>query len=269
MKKYIILLYIVFGFGIVWAQSSTNLQVPWSVAQNCLINQSGGIDFCPLYWTQVRDINLKLAKQWSQAEHQGVVTLLDTLSANLKKFTVQNTTLIRNTLNGYPLFTSDYEQYLTNLFLSYIKHHTETTNLVQSFFDTTTYFDQDQSGLGISQVQLFRTVPQQYDDSILLQVSVRNYTHNPLSNIEDLYCFSTVNDQDYIYPMQIKTSFKEDSITNLIVELKAGFTPLLEQAGEKKIACTLVYAQYGQTKYTNRWKLIFTLPSAWEPSESS
>jgi hypothetical protein len=60
-------------------------------------------------------------------------------------------------------------------------------------------------------------------------VSVRNYTPNPLANIEDLYCFTTINDQDYIYPMGITTSFKENTITNLIVELKPTVSPLLEQ----------------------------------------
>ncbi len=87
-------------------------------------------------------------------------------------------------------------------------------------------------------------MPQQYDKSAILQVSIRNYTNNPISNIEDLYCFSTINDQDYIYPMKIKTSFKENSITNLIVELQPEISPLLENSGEKKIACTLVYSQF-------------------------
>ena len=60
-------------------------------------------------------------------------------------------------------------------------------------------------------------------------MSIRNYTTNPIGNIEDLYCFSTINDQDYIYPMGIKTSFKENTITNLIVELTTGMSPLLDQ----------------------------------------
>lgn len=59
--------------------------------------------------------------------------------------------------------------------------------------------------------------------------------------------------------MGIKTSFKENTITNLIVELKPGISPLLEQIGEKNIACTLVYSQIGQTKYTNRGKLSFLM----------
>lgn len=241
-----------------FAQQTPKNTIPTSVSQNCLLTQSGTIDFCPTYRNQIRNLNLKLSQQRKKTESEWIITLLDTINTKLKNFNSQSNVLVTNTLSGYPLFISEYEKYLTTLFSLYIKENSDNRDVVGWFFKTT-YFDQDQWGLWISAVKVYKWIPQQYDDSLLLQVSVRNYTTNPLANIEDLYCFTTINDQDYIYPMGIKTSFKENTITNLIVELKTNTTPLLEQLGEKNIACTLVYSQIGQTKYTNRGKLSFLM----------
>lgn len=244
--------------AISFAQQTTSSTVPSSISQNCLLTQSGTIDFCPAYRDQIRDMNLKLSKQRSQSESEWIITLLDTINLKLKKLNSQNNTLLIKTLSGYPLFVAEYETYITTLFHNYIKKYSDSNNLVSSFFENT-YFDQDQSGLWISDVKIYNWTPQQYDKNILLQVSIRNYTPNPLANIEDLYCFATINDQDYIYPMGIKTSFKENTITNLILEFKTGITPLSEQIGEKDIACTLVYSQVWQSKYTNRGQLSFQI----------
>lgn len=247
--------------GITFAQqekTTDTLPIPKSVKENCLLTQSGTIDFCPNYWNQLNTLNTKLSQERSTLESEGVITLLDTINSKLKNLNSKSNALIMKSLAGYPLFIAEYEQYITTLLHTYIKDNSEKSNIVWSFFETT-YFNQDQSGLWIKEVKIYKWIPQQYDKWLLLQVSIRNYTTNPISNIEDLYCFSTINDQDYIYPMNIKTSFKENSITNLIVELKPDTSPLLENSGEKNIACTLVYSQFGQTKYTNRGKLSFMM----------
>lgn len=256
----LVLFWISFFWSIVNAQQTTptTIQIPPSLSQNCLLTQSGTIDFCPDYWNQLSILNTKLAKERSTLESEWVITLLDTVNTKLKKMNSQSNVLLLNTLSGYPLFIAEYEQYITTLFYKYIKANSEKLDIVWSFFETT-YFDQDQSGLWISEIKTYNNTPQQYDKSLLLQVSIRNYTTNPISNIEDLYCFSTINDQDYIYPMGIKTSFKENTITNLIVELKTWISPLLDQLWNKDIACTLVYSQFWQTKYTNRGKLSFMM----------
>ncbi len=232
--------------------------IPAALSQNCLLTQSGTIDFCPTYRNQIRDLNLKLSQQRKKTESEWIITLLDTINSKLKNLNSQSNVLVNNTLSGYPLFISEYEKYLTTLFSLYIKENSDSRDVVGWFFKTT-YFDQDQWGLWISAVKVYKWIPRQYDNSILLQVSVRNYTTNPLANIEDLYCFSTINDQDYIYPMGVKTSFKENTITNLIVELKIDTSSLLDQVWNKDIACTLVYSQFWQTKYTNRGKLSFLM----------
>jgi hypothetical protein len=260
MKNYSInlILWCLFIWTISFAQQTPQSPIPTSLSQNCLLTQSGTIDFCPTYRNQVRDLNLKLAQLRQRSEDRWAITLLETIETRLKSLRGQSNILLQKTLTGYPLFISEYESYITESIYTYIKQNPNDKNIVRSFFQNT-YFDQDQSGLGISEIKLYKWSPRQYDTSLLLQVSIRNYTNNPLANIEDLYCFSTINDQDYIYPIGIKTSFKENTITNLIINLKPGISPLLEQAGDKKIACILVYSQISKIKYTNRSSLIFQI----------
>ena len=243
---------------ILFVQANQKSEVPKPISENCLLTNSWTIDFCPKHWNEVSLLNVKLYQKWYDAEQKWVITLLDTINWSITKFRSKDQVLIKNTLNWYPLFALEYEEYIHNLFYTYVKENSDESNIVASFFKTT-YFNQDQSGLWISWIKIYKWIPKQYDDWILLQVSIRNYTPNPISNIEDLYCFSTINNQDYIYPIWIRTPFKENTITNLIIELKAWISPLLEQIWEKKIACTLVYSQFWQTKYTNRGKLSFLM----------
>lgn len=250
----------IFGWNIIFAQDkkTDTLPVPASVQTHCLLTQSWGIEFCPKYRSQIRELNTKLYQERSNLEAQGTIKLVEAIKNKLTNYKSPTALQQQSILEWYPLFIYEYEFYLTALL-----HHIITSDMpiqkMVAWLFSMTYFDQDQSWLGIKEVKIYKWLPQQYDKSAILQVSIRNYTNNPISNIEDLYCFSTINDQDYIYPMKIKTSFKENSITNLIVELQPEISPLLENSGEKKIACTLVYSQFWQTKYTNRGKLSFII----------
>ncbi len=235
------------------------ITIPTAIQENCILTESGTIDFCPEYRSQVRDLNLKLASQRERAEWSGVVSLLEKTNKSLEKFRINQLLLIKDTLKGYPLFIHEYELYLTTLFTQYIKLHSDENKKIVSSFFKTSYFDEDQSWLGISTVKLYKSLPGRYDDELILQIGIRNYTNNPISNIEDLYCFTTINNQDYIYPLSVSTSFKENTITNLIVGLKPTTSPLLENIGEKRIFCMLVYSQYWRTRYTGRGNLSFTL----------
>ncbi len=246
--------------GITFAQKekTDTLPVPASVKENCLLTQSGGIEFCPKYRSQVRELNTKLYQERSNLEAQWTIKLVEAIKNKLTNYKNPTTLAKQSSLEWYALFIYEYEFYITTLLHHIITSDVAIQKIIPWLFSMT-YFDQDQSGLWIKEVKIYKWIPQQYDKWLLLQVSIRNYTTNPISNIEDLYCFSTINNKDYIYPMNIKTSFKENSITNLIIELHPDTSPLLENSGEKNIACTLVYSQFGQTKYTNRGKLSFMI----------
>ena len=243
---------------IIFAQSQTTVTVPDIISKNCFMGQSGAIEYCPEYRTQVRDTNTKLFQQRSDAEAKGQITLYDYLNNAIASLRSEQSLAHKQSLSGTPLFLREYEEYLTNLFTQFFNNNANTANIVKKFFKTT-YFKSDQSGLGISNLSLYTKKPQRYDQSIILQLSVRNYSPNQMSNIEDVYCFTTLNNQDYIYPINIKPVFKENSITNLIIELKAGISPLLEKIDTKNIACTIAYTQFNEKKYTNRWTLSFAL----------
>jgi hypothetical protein len=236
----------------------TTMTVPESVWKSCILTESGMIDFCPTYRSQIRDLNIKLSQKWTQIEWSGSSSLLTEINKSFVNFRLDQILHKKNALQWYPLFIYEYESYLTQLFAKYITQHFNESQIVSSFFKES-YFDADQSGLGISNIRLYDAIPKRYDDEIILQVGIRNYTRNPISNIEDLYCFTTIGNEDYIYPLQVQTSFKESTITNLIVWLKPATSPLVENIGEKKIFCMLVYSQYWKMRYTNRWSLSFIM----------
>ena len=56
--------------AISFAQQTPKNTVPLSVSQNCLLTQSGTIDFCPTYRPQVRDLNIKLSEERKKTESE-------------------------------------------------------------------------------------------------------------------------------------------------------------------------------------------------------
>ena len=122
------------------------IPVPETVSRHCLMNNSGSIDYCPEYRSQIRDINTALSQKRTDAEIKGQITLYDVLHADVVSFTNEQGQQERNSLEGTTLFLRDYKQYVTNLFVKFFNTHTNEGNLVASFFKTT-YFDEDQSGL--------------------------------------------------------------------------------------------------------------------------
>lgn len=126
------------------AQTQTDIPVPTSVQKNCLLTQSGTIDFCPEYRGQVRDLNTKLFQQRTDAEIKGQITLYDFINNAIAGFRSESGLQKKASLAGAELFLWEYEEYLTNLFTQYFNNNTNKPNLVKNFF-TTTYFNQDQS----------------------------------------------------------------------------------------------------------------------------
>ena len=212
------------------------------------------------YKKTVSSLSQELSISVQSIEHKFVILIPNCFNNTSIAWLRSESALQKKAELSWPsLFLREYEEYLTNLFTQYFNTNTNKPNLVKNFF-TTTYFNQDQSWLWITSLHLFNNIiPLRYDTKAILQLSVRNFSPNQISNIEDIYCFSTINDQDYMYPMKIQQTFKENSITNLVLELKVWISPLFEKIGQKDIACTLVYTQFNETKYTNRGKISFVM----------
>ncbi len=84
---------------------------------------------------------------------------------------------------------------------------------------------------------------------------MRNFSDKAISNIEDIYCFTTINEQDYIYPLGVRQTIDANTIANLVVPLDVGTTPLTDLEKERKLFCTIVYANDKQEVYSNRQSL--------------
>ena len=206
-------------------QAASSIRIPESIQKNCLLRGDNLIDFCPEFRKDVRGVNQELHVLRESAEQSGSIALYDFVQ-NLK--TTYRFEKLKQTLGSGNL-VDDYRDYINQQFIKYFDEHPNDKNLVKNFFKTT-YFDQDQSGLGISKLEFYTKNLQQYDSSVFLVMSVRNFSKEQISNIEDIYCFSTIDQRDYIYPLQVKPTFQANSISNLILELKAGISPLLDKS---------------------------------------
>ncbi len=235
-------------------QAASSVRVPESIQNNCLLTNDKMIDTCPSYRQDIRSANQQLYDLWETAEGSWSIVLYDLINDLKTKYRIEK---LKQTQELWE-FMDDYRSYITQQFISYFDEHSNDKYIVKNFFKTS-YFDIDQSGLSIAKMEFYTKNLQQYDSSVFLLISVRNFSQEQISNVEDIYCFSTISDRDYIYPLQVKPTFQANSIANLIVELKAGISPLLDKSGEKKLACTLVYTQWGQEKYTNWWTLQFDI----------
>ena len=101
----------------------------------------------------------------------------------------------------------------------------------------------------------------QYDKQIFLQIGVRNFTDKAISTIEDIYCFTTIDEQDYIYPLDVKQTIDANTIANLVVPLDVGTTPLTDLEKERKLFCTIVYTRDDQAVYSNWQSLMIRVQS--------
>ncbi len=256
MRYILVILAIMISWISLWShQHTVQAQgVPTSISQHCLITQSGTIDFCPQYWTQVRELNITLHQARWHHNAQWSSVLLNYLISQIAQFNSEAYVTKISDSDGYQRFILEYERYITQMVYDFLSTNPEAT--LQDFWKTT-YFDAYQWGLAIQEVKLYAQQSERYDKTINLQISVRNFTPNQISQIEDIYCFATVNGQDYIYPLNTRTILKANTITNMIIPLKVWTTPLTEQIGTKNVACVIVYAQFNVLQYSNRSTLSF------------
>ena len=244
----------VFGTSVLATVSSSEdktVEIPPALKQNCILRPDGLIDTCPVYRQVMRTRNRSLAQQRQQAldiSPETLSTLLQQQIANQKK---DKLNLLKNTPTTDTAVMIDYEQYIVRRFRDYLAVTSSPSQAIRSFFSTT-YFDEDQSGLGISKISLFRTIPNQYDDNIIAQISIRNYTTSSMDQIEDIYCFATIDGEDYIFPLGVQSILPKNSITNIVTSIPTKSSPFLDNYGEKSLYCMLVYTQDNIEKYTNR-----------------
>lgn len=255
MKKIIFwLLWLASLWGLAFAQPARTPKIPKSIQASCLLTSDGYIDTCPQYREIARNINYQLYKRRSESEQASLQDLFDQVQADAKKPLQYNWSGDTREM----FFAEDYTKYITDRFKLYLDHLSDHNTVVYNFFQET-YFDADHSWLQIENMSLYSKYPQQYDRSVVIELAIRNYSTQHISDIEDLYCFTTLNDKDYIYPLNITPIIKSNSITNIIIEIFAGTSPLFEKVDTKKIACTMVYFQNETLQYTNRGTLQFNI----------
>jgi hypothetical protein len=239
--------------------TASTVSVPEIIKQNCILTDKWMVDHCPTFWQSLATYNRNIADQWNILLVSWWVTALKTqLDKEISNQVKSKLALVRSAPSTSELFMAEYGMYLNKLLRIYIEQSDDPSQVVSSFFRNT-YFDQDQSGLGISKIKLYKNIPAQYDNSLVIAVDIRNYSLSTIDTIESLYCFSTINGQDYIYPIPVTNAFNKNSITTLVAPVSVKNSPLLDQYGTKNMYCTLVYTVGEQEYYTNRGTLQFIM----------
>lgn len=258
IKKAIISISILLSLSPLLLLAESDLKVPASIQQNCLVTPEWGIDYCPKHWEVLAEKNEKLANlRQSLANSWSLTQLTALLDNNIAGFIKKKVEMVRQEASSSDLFMLDYELYISKLFRHYIEWNSDSKQIVSSFFKRT-YYNNDQSWLLISNIKLYKWV-NQYDKSITTQIKIRNYAQHTIDNIEDIYCFTTILSEDFIFPLGVQTVFAKNSITTLVVDIPTQTTDLLNSYGNKKLFCTLVYTQDNKEKYSNWWILDFDL----------
>lgn len=149
---------------------------------------------------------------------------------------------------GENQFTVEYMMYMIGLYQKELQQNTTYKGVAEKLFQKT-YFAEKQSGLTITDVELYKDapVPSVYDESVTLQIAIRNFAPEAITQVEDLYCFASQAGEDYIFPLQMQGEmFKANSITNIIGSLYMGDNEIMNIPGDKTLHCMLVYTKDGK-----------------------
>ncbi len=237
-----------------------SVDAPASVRQHCiLVPKWWYIDSCPAYRQDLRELNQSLANQRSALLSSGVSVLRDGLESQ-RNTLIKERIILSKQWDAKAIFLHDYTSYLVALLFRDLLELRDHRQAVRDFFQKT-YDTQDQSWLSLYSLSWYKASPRQYDTQLFLQIGVRNFSDTAISSIEDIYCFTTINEQDYIYPLGVRQTIDANTIVNLVVPLDVGTTPLTDLEKERKLFCTMVYTRDGQEVYSNWQSLKFTVNS--------
>lgn len=230
------------------------VDAPASVRQHCiLVPKWWYIDSCPTYRQDLRELNQSLSSKRSNLLSSGVSVLRDWLT-NEKNTLIKERITLAQSKDEKKIFLNEYTSYIVSLLFRDLAEFRDHSQAVRDFFHKT-YYNQDQSGLSLQSLSLYKNIARQYDKQLFLQIGVRNFTDKAISTIEDIYCFTTMNEQDYIYPLWVKQTIDANTIANLVIPLDVATTPLTDLEKERKLFCTIVYTRDGQEIYSN-WKSL-------------
>ncbi len=237
---------------------------PSSLEQNCLFVDDVYIDTCPKYRKQMQWINTMLYGVRNKQE-QASESQQDHIFA-INKFLIQLQTIKKwlfsqKQLTPQNIFLLDYMNYLTNLYKWEVQANSKIKWAIKELF-TKTYFNTIQQGLVVHDVSLYGEMKAWlYDTKLTIEVSIRNFDSKAHTDIEDVYCFATVANKDYVYPLGMQWELiKANSITNVVWTLDIWEeNTLLDFPWQKKLYCMIVFTEQNQEKTSSFFPFSFTV----------
>ncbi len=222
------------------------LDIPKTVQDNCIIQDEKYIDTCPSHWEKLKWINEQYLSMFD-AEEKKAKTSKDLL-LYVNKFLVKLHTMKKDLyttrqLDKEKMFTMDYMIYIIDLYREIIQSKIDYHWAIQDLFEKT-YYNQQQVGLVLQSVSLFEVLqlPQVYDSEVTVKFNIRNFEQDSISKVEDIYCFTTLWEEDFIFPLEWEwMMFPGNNISNIVGTLKIGDNTLTTIPWEKQLYCMMVY----------------------------
>lgn len=96
-------------------------------------------------------------------------------------------------------------------------------------------------------------------------MSIRNFSEQIYTDIEDVYCFARTRDQDntYIIPLRIPlASFENNRIKHLNINITMEDKSIMDIVGEQTLRCTMVYRDTAYEYYSPYFRFDFMINPA-------
>lgn len=235
-----------------------------SIEQNCLLKEWKYIDICPEKQKVISSVN-KIMYDIRTQEEKNVLwkNELIKLSEDKKNILqlVDKKLFLDDIRTPDKVFILQYMMHLITLYIEELNAGWTVTGKVDKLF-TKTYFDQDQSWLAITSItsQPNSQFIRQYDPYIALEINIRNYSKEIITEVEDIYCFATIWNKDYIFPLNVPINiFDSNSIKTININLNTEDHQILHKTWDQTLYCTMVYHQNDKEKIIPYVPFHFTI----------
>ncbi len=239
-----------------------NIEIPKTIKDNCYLIQEKYIDYCPKYRQDLKKINIKLYEIFNLAEKNS--STLSDLNLKINKVffklnAMKKDMFVHRKLNSKNMFLIDYMLYLTKLYKQELQNKIDFKWTIKELFQKT-YFNQQQSWIVLQNISLFNSNqnPEVYDNELILKFKFRNYTDKNINNVEDIYCFATKDNKDFIFPLHWDwLIFPWNKITNIVWTLQIPANTIMDTPENKTLYCMMVYFDNNHEITTNFKKFTF------------
>ena len=239
-----------------------------AVNNNCLFINNKYFDSCPKYRKQVKIINevlydIRVTKEKEVLGKNEMLTEVEDMQNKLK---LVNAKLFKSGQRTEDkAFYIGYMIEIMDLYMFELETAGKVEGKAEELF-TKTYFNENQEWLVINDIKLQSDAQRvlQFDEKLHLEIDMRNFMLEAVTQVEDIYCFASIWAEDYIFPLDSPVNlFEANSIKTINISMNTNNHPLMDTVGEQTIYCNMVYFDDNNNEIITPYKeFTFTVQEA-------